>query len=291
MLVFRSTGNGGASYTFPARVVAQGPDVTGSGTAPFEDKQLLTVDNHKGSPFRDRVYVTWTMFTADGAAYIFASHSADYGETWSAPVRVSAANPGLCKVNPGRPVDGDAGDGGDASDEPAPAPGQCWANQDSQPFTGPDGSLYVVWDNFNNAVTGTDNRNQILIAKSTDGGSTFSTPAKVTDYYDLPDCVAYTGQDPGRSCVPDKGDNVSFFRATNYPVGAVDPTNPKHVVVTVGSYINRYSQESNGCVPAGLSATDFPRPVHGRPDAGCVQQRRHRQRVEGRGRDVHRSDH
>ena len=270
LVVFRSTGNRGASYTFPGRVVAQGPDVTGSGTAPFEDKQLLTVDNHKGSPFRDRVYVTWTMFTADGAAYIFASHSADYGETWSAPVRVSAANPGLCKTNPGRPIDSDAGGGGGAADEPAPAPGQCWANQYSQPFTGSDGSLYVVWANFNNALTGADNRNQILIAKSTDGGSTFSSPAKVTDYYDLPDCVTYTGQDPFRSCVPDKRDNVSFFRATNYPVGAVDPTNPNHVVVTVGSYINAYSKESNGCVPAGLSPTTFLNLYTGvRTPGGC----------------------
>src|SRR5699024_7661445 len=45
----------------------------------------------------------------------------------------------------------------------------------------------------------------------------------------------------------------SVFRATNYPSGAVDPTNPKRVVVTIGSYINRHSNESNGCVPEGFS--------------------------------------
>jgi hypothetical protein len=43
------------------------------------------------------------------------------------------------------------------------------------------------------------------------------------------------------------------FRATNYPTGAVDPTNPQRVVVTFGSYINRHSNEANGCVPTGFS--------------------------------------
>ncbi len=66
----------------------------------------------------------------------------------------------------------------------------------------------------------------------------------VGDYYDLPDCVTYQGADPGRSCVPEKGPTSnSIFRATNYPSGAVDPTNPKRVVVTFGSYINKDSKE------------------------------------------------
>ena len=214
-----------------------------------------------GSRFRDRVYVTWTTFAPDGSAYIYESHSADYAETWSAPVRVSAAEPNLCKVDSDKGTDPDqgGGGGGGAADTP-PAPGQCYANQFSQPFTGPDGALYVTWANFNNAVTAGDNRNQILLAKSTDGGATFSTPVKVTDYYDLPDCVTYTGQDPGRACVPAKRDNTSFFRATNYPVGVVDPKNPNHVVVTVGSYINRGSNEANGCVPTGFSSSTVMRP-------------------------------
>jgi hypothetical protein len=236
LLVFRSTGNAGASYTFPARVVTEQPDVAGTGTQPFLDKQLLTVDNHRRSPFRDRVYVTWTTFAADGSAYIYESHSADYGETWSAPNVVSKTS-ALCTntFGAGTPQ------------------GTCNENQFSQPFTAPDGTLYVVWANFNNTVEGTENRNQVLLAKSTDGGATFSSPVKVADYYDLPDCATYTGQDAGRACVPDKRDNTSFFRATNYPVGAVDPRRPRRVAVTIGSYINRNSQESNGCVPGGFA--------------------------------------
>jgi hypothetical protein len=102
----------------------------------------------------------------------------------------------------------------------------------------------------------------MLLAGSKDGGKTFSAPAKVGDYYDLPDCPEYQDdKDPGRACVPEKGPTSnSFFRATNYPVGAVDPTDPSHVAVTFGSYINRNSKESNGCKPAGFS--EFGNPLY-----------------------------
>ncbi|HAT47191.1 MAG TPA: hypothetical protein DCS90_18990, partial [Ktedonobacter sp.] len=64
------------------------------------------------------------------------------------------------------------------------------------------------------------------------------------------------GQDPFRACVPEKGNSQnSVFRAANYPSGAVNPLNPKQVVVTFGSYINPHSNGSNGCVPAGFSST------------------------------------
>lgn len=134
----------------------------------------------------------------------------------------------------------------------------CNENQDSQPFVGPDGVLYMIFNNFNNAATvsGTDNRNQILLARSFDGGDTIdNTLIKVSDYYDLPDCATYQqGHDFGRACVPEKNATAnSIFRATNYGSGAVNPTNPKQVVVTFGSYINQHSNESNGCVPAGTN--------------------------------------
>jgi hypothetical protein len=197
----------------------------------------MTVDNHVGSPYQDRIYVSWTDFAADGTAYIWEAYSSDYGEHFSNRHLVSADS-SLCTNTYGL----------------ATPQGGCNENQFSQPFTGPDGALYVVWANFNNTVSGDDNRNQMLIAKSVDGGNTFSTPQKVGDYYDLPDCFTYQHSDPGRACVPEKGaSSNSVFRATNYPSGAVNPTNPKQVVVTYGSYINRDSNESNGCVPAGLS--------------------------------------
>ncbi len=261
LLMFRSTKNGGASWNFPGRIVVGQKDKTG---AVLLDKQLMTVDNHKGSPFQDRVYVSWTLFAADGTAYIYLAYSKDYGETFSAPVLVSKDSP-LCPNTYGLPT----------------PQGRCNENQFSQPFTGPDGALYVTWANFNNGLgskplednesengetggvgfappsnaTPIDNRNQMLLAKSTDGGVTFSAPVKVADYFDLPDCESYqAGKDAGRACVPEKGATTnSFFRATNYPVGAVNPKKPNQVVVSFGSYINRNSKESNGCVPVGFS--------------------------------------
>ena len=237
--VFRSTGNGGASWNFPGHQVTFAFNNAG---LPFEDKELLTVDNNVGSPFRDRVYVTWTEFATDGSAYIYESHSSDYGQTFSARVLVSKTSSTLCTntygiTNPN---------------------GSCDENQFSQPFVGSDGALYVSYDNFNNPLTDKkDNHNQILLSKSVDGGASFSSPVKVSDYYDLPDCDTYqgAGADSGRACVPEKGKTtVSVFRATNYSSGQVNPTNASQVVVTLGSYINQDSNKNNGCMPSGFAA-------------------------------------
>jgi hypothetical protein len=234
--VFRSTGNSGASWNFTGHPVIETFDMTG---AILEDKQYMTADNSKSSPFRDRVYVSWTEFAADGSAYIYESHSNDYGESFSAKVVVSTDS-ALCPTTFG-----------------AGTPhGRCNENQFSQPFTAPDGTLYVVFDNYNNAVTAPDNRNQILMSKSTDGGVTFSAPVKVADYYDLPDCDTYqgAGSDPFRACVPEKGGTAnSVFRAANYPSGAVNPDHPQDIAVSFGSYINVDSKGPN-CVPAGFAA-------------------------------------
>jgi len=247
--VFRSTGNGGASWNFPGRPVTENADVPGAG-AVLEDKQLLTVDNHNGSPFQDRVYVTWTEFAADGTAYIWESYSSDYGEHFS-PRHLVSADSSLCPFTYGIGTPN----------------GKCNENQFSDPFTGPDGSLYVAWSNFNTATSdtsrsasGDDNSYQILLAKSTDGGNTFSAPVRVSLYNDLPDCLTYQNSDPFRACVPEKGPtHNSVFRATNYPSGSVNPTNPSQVVVNFGSYINKHSNEANGCIQSGFNpATGQP---------------------------------
>jgi hypothetical protein len=253
--LYRSTGNAGASWNFPGRAVVENPDVTGT-SGVLEDKELLAVDNHRGSPFRDRIYVTWTEFAADGTAYIWSRTSADYGESFGPRVLVSGASP-ACTNTFGLPT----------------PHGPCNENQFSQPFVGPDGDLYVAWSNFNSAAEppgpevdqpaagdraaqqpeqpGEDegeNAYQVLVARSTDGGASFGAPVKVSDYNDLPDCETYQdGAGAGSSCVPEKDSTA------NYPVGVVDPTNPDRVVVTFGSCINRHSNEDNGCEPAGFS--------------------------------------
>jgi hypothetical protein len=95
----------------------------------------------------------------------------------------------------------------------------------------------------------------MLLAKSTDGGQSFSTPVVVSNFYELPDCLTYQNSDPFRACVPEKGPSTnSTFRAANYPSGAVNPKNPSQIVVTFASYINKDSKEP-GCTPAGWNAT------------------------------------
>ncbi|MDX6484578.1 MAG: hypothetical protein QOE95_2349, partial [Gaiellaceae bacterium] len=236
--VYRSSLNYGASWNFPGRPAVESADTGGSFTAPFEDKPYMTVDNHLGSPFQDRIYVTYTEFSfVDGSAYIWESYSADHGEHFSPRHLVSVTSPHCTRTyGLGTPQ------------------GSCNENQYSQPFTSPDGTLYVVYANFNGDLHGAgDNRSQILIVKSTDGGETFGAPVKVADFYDLPVCATYQdGKDFGTACVPEKGPTSnSFWRAANYPSGAVDPTNPQRVVVTFGSYVNVHSNEANGCTPAG----------------------------------------
>ena len=257
MYVFRSTQNNGASFNFPGRPVVES-NTSGSvqtSFLPLEDKQFLAVDHNatacaagtttatpgaKCTPFQDRIYMTWTEFAPNGTAFIYLSYSSDYAEHFSPRHLVSLNNPTLCPNDYGL---------GTAD--------TCNENQFSQPFVGPDGVLYVIFNNFNNPATfGTtpDNRNQILMSRSFDGGNTFETPHKVTDYYDLPDCATYqAGHDFGRACVPEKGPTTnSIFRAANYASGAVNPTNPSEVVVAFASYINQNSKESNGCVPTSF---------------------------------------
>jgi hypothetical protein len=210
----------------------------------------MAVDNNPKSPFHDHIYVSWTHFAPCSAsntcetADIYFAYSADNGQTFSKPVDISGFSKTLCpnSLNPNTP---------DACDN----------NDFAQPVIGADGSLYVVFRNFNNAVTPPDNFNDILAVKSTDGGKTFSGPVLVTHFYDLPDCLTYTGDDPFVACVPTApASDRSVFRAVNYPSAVADPTNPNRLYVTFGSYINPDSKESNPaghghCVPNGFSST------------------------------------
>jgi hypothetical protein len=59
--------------------------------------------------------------------------------------------------------------------------------------------------------------------------------------------------------VPEKGSaQNSIFRAADYPSGAVNPNNPSQIVVSYGSYVSQFSNETNGCVPQGFSGAFTP---------------------------------
>jgi len=120
----------------------------------FNDKEWIAADAHISSPFRDRVYVTWTrfVFNAQNGNYVQSpidfAFSTDGGKTFSSPQLIS---------------------------------GNVLYGQGSRPVVGPDGSLYVFWDGATRLAT-TDST---YMVKSTDGGVTWSKPVAVAPLVDI----------------------------------------------------------------------------------------------------------
>jgi hypothetical protein len=126
----------------------------------------------------DRLYVTWTAFNnptgvpfAVVSATIEVSYSDDRGRSWS-PRRTISGNAPFCMG--------------------FTAATACDDNQFSVPTVSPHtGHVYVAWLNFNT----TGEVNQWLVARSTDGGTTWQGPFFVTPSFDntlrgRADCVA-----------------------------------------------------------------------------------------------------
>ncbi len=151
--------DGGITYGSPV-VVALGTG--GTLVTTFNDKPYITVDNNPNSPFFGRLYVTWTRFLFGTSGYIespiFLSFSDDGGQTFSTPKEISGRNPALCD-NPFRSFNKDI----------------CNEDQFSSPIIGPDGALYVAFENdeFQGAP---EFRDQYLVVRSVDGGQTFQGP-------------------------------------------------------------------------------------------------------------------
>ena len=117
--------------------------------ATLNDKEWIAVDSHAASPFRDRVYVSWTrfLFNANNGAYvqspIFFAYSTDGGATFSAPKSIS---------------------------------GNVIYDQGSRPVVGPDGTLYVFWMGSTRLAA----LNSTYVVKSRDGGATWSKPVAIS---------------------------------------------------------------------------------------------------------------
>ncbi len=159
--VLVSTSNdGGKTFGFPV-VVALGTG--GTRVTVFNDKPYITVDNNPTSPHYGRLYVTWTRFLFGQfgnyiESPIFLSFSDDGGQTFSAGVEISGTSSTLC-VNP----------------FVSQNKGTCNEDQFSSPVVGPDGTLYVAFEN--DELQGTPEfRDQYLVVVSTDGGKTFTGP-------------------------------------------------------------------------------------------------------------------
>ncbi|MEN3342289.1 MAG: hypothetical protein V7644_1693 [Actinomycetota bacterium] len=119
----------------------------------FNDKEWIAADSNASSPYRDRVYVTWTRFIFNpvNGAYvqspIFFAYSKDGGQTFSGPTSVS---------------------------------GNVLYGQGSRPVVGPDGSVYIFWD----AATRHAALDSTYFVKSTDGGLSWSKPSAIAPVAD-----------------------------------------------------------------------------------------------------------
>jgi hypothetical protein len=107
---------------------------------PFEDKPWIVTDT--AGPHAGNVYIGWTQFTLAASDLLF-SRSTDGGKTFSPPIKLNSA--------PGLPRD----DNG--------------ALEGFHGTVGPDGTLYVIWDD----------RDGIAMAVSHDGGATFSKDRRI----------------------------------------------------------------------------------------------------------------
>ena len=249
------------------------------------DKQLMTVDDHVGSPFQDRIYVTWTLFAADGTAYIYEAYSRDYGERSAAPKLVSADEPAVHEH--ARRADA----AGHVQREPVLAAvhrprrralrrlGQLQRDRPVRPRRGATAAAAGP-----RGARGARRRGQppqVLLARSTDGGNIvlragegrrLLRPARLRD---LP------GRRRGRRLRAGEGRDAQLdLPRDELPVRRRRTRrNPREVDVTFGSYINRHSNEANGCVPQGFNPDTFQPLYDGVKDAGRVQQRHPGQRA------------
>ena len=139
----------------------------------FNDKEWIVTDNHAGSPFYGRTYITWTKFKSTYGTYlespILLSYSDDGGFSWSAPREISGSNAALCTY------------------QEQGAAGECDEDQGSVPTVGPDGTVYVSFDNDQNTAlweAGEQFDSQYLLVKSTDGGATWSSPTFIVGLED-----------------------------------------------------------------------------------------------------------
>jgi len=124
----------------------------------FNDKEWIGVDSHASSPFRDRVYVSWTRFIFGGPQPFSESHYIQ------SPIAFVFSD-----------------DGGRTFSDPKLIVDNVLYDQGSRVVVGSDGAVYVFWEGSTRLAT----FNSIWMVKSTDGGVTFSKPVAVAPAVDI----------------------------------------------------------------------------------------------------------
>ncbi|MEO5680604.1 MAG: sialidase family protein, partial [Acidimicrobiales bacterium] len=151
--------------TWSAPVIA----TTKSNPNDFNDKETIWVDKVLTSPYFGRLYMSWTEFRAAGQSEpVMVTVSTDAGTSFSSPKQLSPA--------------GNNGTGN--------------GRQGSMVRSGPDGTVYVSWEQGFAQV----------ISTSPDGGRSWTRPVTMGPVDDIPDPL------PG-----------SNFRTDSFPSIAADP--------------------------------------------------------------------
>jgi hypothetical protein len=147
----------------------------------FDDKQAIVVDTRTDSPFRGRVYVGWDTATGTGRQPMRFSYSADSGLSYRPPVTI---------------YDGGA------------------ANIGIIPMVGPGGVVHAVWTRFPRF------RGEIVAARSTDGGDTWSEPVVIADIRTAGVADARTGGIlPTAAIDPKRGDLYVAWQDSRFSPG------------------------------------------------------------------------
>ena len=178
--------DGGVTWGEPSIVALDGADASGNPvpTDVFNDKEWIGVDQSSGA-----AYVSWTRFDST-ASPIVVSKSVDGGATWSPRTSVTPT------FTPG---------------------GVTPFDQGSFPLVGSDGAVYIAYEGSvcqSLACDQATDHDAVVVAKSTNGGATFSS-REVSADYDFPfnrdlQTPALTGEN---------------FRINSYPSLAIDRTN------------------------------------------------------------------
>ena len=197
LLLSRST-DGGRTWleggtAEPLTVIASwnGNGKTKGSNGQFTDHEGLWIDRSPSSPFYGSIYVTWAQFNGLGThSPVLVAFSRDGGRSFSAPIKVTA--------------------------------GPIRNNQDQRIVSGPDGTLYLTFDNGIQGGKGTAN----YVAVSRDGGATWTAPF-VFSVYANPVCIfpSFCFNIPvGPSGTPFRGPG-------SYPAPAFDATRNRVDVV------------------------------------------------------------
>jgi len=168
--------DGGATWRHPIQVSSC--DCNGNGVGgtkghngQFPDHDAIAVNNWAGTPDFGRVAIAQAQFHGQTTSDIQAYVSDDDGQTWSAPIVINVSNQR--------------------------------SSQDAIPFFGPDGSLYVTFDNQTGPSV---EQQQVLVAKLAPSATAFTAPVKVVDWIN-----------PDESTLPN-----SDYRSASYGVGGAD---------------------------------------------------------------------